>query len=106
MFDELAKQAGRLFSSKRNAGKQVAKLTDRLHSVKQLVVALSIVLLMGYSKFRDDFKCQPAPGVAEKITSNFCWANGTTTVVGRDQPPTGGLDGTVSLAPRRRAAHS
>lgn len=80
MFEELMKQVRRLFSSKINGGKLVYKLTDRLHYYKQTLLALSLVLLLGYSNFRDHFKCQGSGSVDGKTTTTFCLINGTTTL--------------------------
>lgn len=89
MFDQFVKQALRLFSSKSNAGKQVPKLTDQLHTLKQVLLALAIVLVLGYSQFRDHFRCQAVSGVKEEVVTNFCLMNGTSTVIDRDQSGTG-----------------
>lgn len=84
MFDELVRQARRLLSSKSNGGKQVPKLTDRLHTYKQVLFAICIALVLGYSQFRDHFDCQGVEGVDKgldkKSLTNFCLTNGTTTI--------------------------
>jgi hypothetical protein len=85
MFDEFVKQARRLFSSRSNGGKQVPITTDRLHTQKQVLLALAIVLLLGYSQFRDHFVCQGIEGVDKKIVTDFCLINGTTTVLNRNE---------------------
>jgi hypothetical protein len=79
MFDEFVREARRLFSSKSNGGKQVSSLTDRLHTQKLVLLALAIVLLLGYSQFREHFKCQGVDGIDERVITNFCLINGTTT---------------------------
>lgn len=80
MFDEFVSQIKKLFSSKCNGGKLIYNLTDKLHYYKQILLALSIVLLLGYSQFRDHFLCQGTDRVDRKIVTNLCWINGTTTL--------------------------
>lgn len=88
MIDDLVKQvlagARRLFSSKSNCGKQVSRLTERLHTLKQVVVAMAIMFILGYSQFRSHFKCRPNGNLDSKEATDFCLINGTATVVGRD----------------------
>jgi len=81
MLDQFVGQVRRLFSSKNNPGKQVPKLTDKLHSYKLAILALSIVFLIGYRQFRDHFSCQGIRGVDKSEITNFCITNGTSTVV-------------------------
>ena len=77
----LIKQAQRLFSSKKNGGKLVYKLTDRLHCYKQNLIFLSIALLLGYSQFRTHFECTTTnPYLSKKDVTSFCWINGTYTL--------------------------
>ena len=85
MFDEFVKEARRLFSSKSNGGKQVPTLTNRLHTQKQVLLAISIVLLIGHAQFRDHFLCQGIDGVKAEIATNFCLINGTTTVLNKNE---------------------
>lgn len=80
MFDEFVKQFKRLFSSKCNGGKLVYNLSDKLHYYKQILLAIGIILLLGYSQFRAHFECQGSDRVDSKTLTNFCWINGTTTV--------------------------
>lgn len=88
MFNEFVKEARRLFSSKSNGGKQVPTWTNRLHLHKQVLIALSIVLLIGHSQFRDHFVCQGIQGADQKVTTNFCLINGTTTVLNSNESNT------------------
>lgn len=98
MFEELVNQAKRLFSSKRNAGKLVYNLTDKLHYYKQLLLATSIVLLLGYSQFRAHFLCQGSDRVDKITLTNLCWINGTTTV--------NRIDGSTAVSRQRASKHS
>lgn len=97
MFEELVRQARRLFSTKNNGGKQVRQLTDRLHAYKQVVIALSLILLLGYSQFREHIRCRGYSDQLDwKTLTDFCLINGTTTVLDRiadEQSPA------VSLGP-------
>lgn len=86
MFDEFVKQARQIFSSKKNAGKLVRSVTDRLHYYKQILLAVCIVILLGYSQFRDHFDCQVSDKLDKKRLNNFCWTNGTTTLDLKDAP--------------------
>lgn len=88
MIDALVDQVRRLFSSKNNGGRLVFKLTDRLHHYKQVLLATSIVLLLGYAQFRPHFQCEGLEKVNEKTLTNFCWINGTHTLdLKADSPP-------------------
>lgn len=79
MLDEAVRQVRRLFSSKTNSGKLVYKLTDKLHFYKQVLLATSIILLLGYSQFRDHFDCQNK--ISREVSlKSICWINGTTTI--------------------------
>lgn len=80
LLEDLTSQVSRLFSSKSNGSKLVYKLTDRLHYYKQVLLALSIVLLLGYSQFREHFHCQGVEGLPKETMKIFCWTNGTTTL--------------------------
>lgn len=80
MFDEFVKQCKRIFSSKTNNGKLAHPLTYQLHYYKVLLLAGSIVVLLGYSQFREHFQCQSRNEINEKALTNFCWLNGTTTI--------------------------
>lgn len=88
MLDELVKQVRRLFSSKSNGSRLVFNPTDRLHYYKQILLAISIVLLLGYSQFRAHFECQGVDkGLNSETLTNFCWINGTTTLHSKDPGP-------------------
>jgi len=80
MFKELVSQVKKLFSSKSNGGRLVYKLTDQLHYYKQVLLATSIVLLLGYSQFRAHFSCSGNGRLDGSVLTNFCWINGTTTI--------------------------
>ena len=86
-LESLTSQVTRLYSSKTNPGKQVAKLTNQLHTLKQVVVAFAIVLLIGQANFRSDFRCEAAGSVDWKSMTDFCLLNGTTTVESHDYRP-------------------
>lgn len=87
MFGQFVSQVQRLFSSKKNGGKLIHSTTNRLHGYKQVLLAICIVFLLGYSQFREHFQCAAADGIDKKQMTNFCWANGTSTVLTKKQPP-------------------
>lgn len=84
MLDELVKQVRRLFSSKNNGGKQVPQLTDRFHTHKQVLMALSLAILLGYSRSRNLFACEAVKGIDLETLTDFCLTNGTSTVISND----------------------
>lgn len=98
MFKELVSQIKRLFSSKKNGAKLVNNLTDRLHYYKQVLLATSIVLLLGYSQFRGHFRCVGTKQLDEGMLTDFCWINGTYTLDARDRPTGTGASGRPSQA--------
>lgn len=80
MLNNFVKQAQRIFSSKKYGAKLVDNPTDRLHNWKLILFGLSIVFIIGYSQFREHFKCFANEQLDSKILTNFCWLNGTTTL--------------------------
>lgn len=94
MLEEFVKQCKRIFSSKSNNGKFAHPLTYQLHYYKILLLAASIVLVLGYSQFREHFNCQSLDQMDKKATTNWCWINGTTTI---DIPNPSSGDSAVSI---------
>lgn len=80
-IEDFVKRAQLLFSAKSNRGKLVANPIDRLHYYKQVVIGVGLVLLLGYSRFREDFDCHKFAEITNKQLINFCWINGTSTIV-------------------------
>lgn len=81
MLEEFVKQGRKLFSSKENGAKLVRNQVDQLHHWKLVLLASSIVILIGYSQFRVHFSCKGDENIDTKMLTPFCWINGTTTVV-------------------------
>lgn len=81
MIKSLTAQISRLFSSKKNGGKQVSNWPNRLHMFKLVWLASLITVILGMKQFRADFYClQDSEKKSDKYT-NFCLTNGTTTVI-------------------------